>query len=342
MSLSPVPQTVLAPKGTKNVYKVVGNNEKENTTVLVTANAEGELAPTLILYALKKVPVNALKFAGEDFVIGVADNGYMTSKAFYEYIVNEFEPWLTKMNLKRPVIFYLDKHVSHLSLELSQFCEEKKIIIIALYPNTTHICQPLDVSLFRALKAHYKNTFSEFLKECNVIELNKYQLPIVLRRTFKAMDMKKNLVNGFRRCGLSPFNADNVDYTKCLYKKSVSLPSSPIDQSTALREREPSPTTSAEQSLVLQTEFQDSQLKLNKKTQLQIVEELMTKDQLACFKVNTSSTWNGLQKDSSLFDIWYKLTHSDCDTIENDQVKHQKTIQNIFYSYKVYYKIIFC
>jgi len=46
--LNPKSGTVLAEKGTKNVYNIIGNNDKENVTVLVTANAAGELAPITI------------------------------------------------------------------------------------------------------------------------------------------------------------------------------------------------------------------------------------------------------------------------------------------------------
>lgn len=37
---------------------------------------------------------------------------------------------------------------SHITLHLSNFCREKQIIIVALYPKTIHLLQPLDVSVF--------------------------------------------------------------------------------------------------------------------------------------------------------------------------------------------------
>jgi len=48
--------TVFIRKGIKNVYKIVGNNEKECITVLVTVNAAGQLAPPLILFTDQKMP----------------------------------------------------------------------------------------------------------------------------------------------------------------------------------------------------------------------------------------------------------------------------------------------
>ena len=43
-------------KGSKTVYNIVDKNEKENLTALVTGNAVGQLAPTLILFAYERIP----------------------------------------------------------------------------------------------------------------------------------------------------------------------------------------------------------------------------------------------------------------------------------------------
>ena len=40
--LNPKGGNVLSKKGSKNVYNIVNNNEKENLTVLVTGNAAGQ------------------------------------------------------------------------------------------------------------------------------------------------------------------------------------------------------------------------------------------------------------------------------------------------------------
>lgn len=54
------------------------------------------------------------------------------------------------------LVLFLDGHSSHLSLELSEFCKENRIIIVALFPNATHILQPQDVSVFGPMKQKWK------------------------------------------------------------------------------------------------------------------------------------------------------------------------------------------
>ena len=74
------------------MYKIVNNNEKENLTVLVTANAAGQLAPTMVVYNYKRVPNNIYANLPAEFCAGTSDKGWMTTMLFYEYIANTFWP----------------------------------------------------------------------------------------------------------------------------------------------------------------------------------------------------------------------------------------------------------
>lgn len=125
----------------------------------------------------------------------------MLAQNFFEYVANNFEPWLTQKNIRRPVILYTDGHSSHLTLQLSQFCSTHGIILIALYPNATNIIQPLDVSFFKPLKTAWVKTCQNFCKESLCVGIQKGQLAPLLQKTFENMDCKTILVNGFAKCG---------------------------------------------------------------------------------------------------------------------------------------------
>lgn len=72
------------------------------------------------------------------------------------YIANIVYPWLVQDKIEFHVILYVDGHKSHLSLELSQFRYDKQIHLYCLLPNSTHILQPCDVSIFKSLKSNRK------------------------------------------------------------------------------------------------------------------------------------------------------------------------------------------
>lgn len=143
--LNPKGSSVLAQKGSKNVYNIVNNNEKENLTVLITGNATGQLAPTLVVFNYKRVPTAIYSKLPKEFHVGTSEKGWMTAMLFYEYIANTFLPWIIENNIQLPVILFLDGHVSHLTQPLSEFCHSHQIVLIVLPPNTTHFMQLMDV-----------------------------------------------------------------------------------------------------------------------------------------------------------------------------------------------------
>lgn len=93
---------------------------------------------------------------------------------------------------------YIDGHSSHITLPLSEFCCEKKIILVVLCPNSTHILQPMDVCLFRTFKMPWRKSFQSFCDKCGTVSIKKCQFALVLEETFKKLNLKQILENGFK------------------------------------------------------------------------------------------------------------------------------------------------
>ena len=151
--LAPKGGLVIAEKG-KPTYDVFTSSDKENITTLFTVNAAGEIAPPLTVFKYERLPQACLAKAPPGWGIGKSENGWMTYIAFYEYFANVFNKYLQDENIKKPVIVFLDGHISHMSYCLSAFCKQQQIILCCLPPNATHILQPLDVAVFAPLKKH--------------------------------------------------------------------------------------------------------------------------------------------------------------------------------------------
>ena len=117
------------------------------------------------------------------FVLGKSPgSGWITSSILYEYLVNDFHEWLRKNKIQRPVILFSDFHDTRNNYHLAKRMNELSIIVICLYPNSTHILQPLDVSCFRPLKNQWKKAMAKFNRD-------NYKLP--------DKDRKKVSVNNF-------------------------------------------------------------------------------------------------------------------------------------------------
>jgi hypothetical protein len=154
--LAPKENCVLAKKGEKTVYNCINNDEKECLTTLIMACTDGTLPPPMIVFDYKRIPLNLVRTMPKEWEIGKSESGWMTGEVFFEYIANVFLPWLKQKNATFPVVLYVDGHYSHLTLSLSEHCRKNQIILIALFLNSTHLIQPLDVAVFRPLKHAWK------------------------------------------------------------------------------------------------------------------------------------------------------------------------------------------
>jgi len=201
----------------RNVYDEHTNSDKENVTTLFGTNALGKWAPPLTIFKYERIPATLVKSAPSGWGIGKSETGWMTSETFFEYMANIFLPFINESNIFRPVIVFLDGHKSHLSLHLSKLCRENGLILVALYPNSTHILQPLDVAVFGPLKSRWKKIVKQWRVD-NEKEISKFDVPTALSQIIYDKEMASNIKSGFRATGIYPYNADNVDYTKIIVR----------------------------------------------------------------------------------------------------------------------------
>ncbi|KAG5868270.1 hypothetical protein JTB14_032985 [Gonioctena quinquepunctata] len=96
--------------------------------------------------------------------------------------------------------------------------KEDKIILVSLYPNATRILHPADVSSFKPLKNAWKKAVINWRRNNPYVQLTKVNFASILEDAL--IQLETNTVsNGFRACGLFPWNANAIDYTKCLGKQ---------------------------------------------------------------------------------------------------------------------------
>lgn len=232
-SLSPKTGTVIAPKGWRNVYSTHLGNEKETITVLLVFSAAGKTAVPMVVFPYIRPPKAVIDSMPSDWILGRSESGWMRSETFFEYVANGFNNWITSTNTQKPVILFVDGHKSHLTMELSVFCSNNGIILYALPPNTTHIMQPADVSVFKPLKSDWKVTVHNWQAQHPNCVLTKQWFCPVLEDVLKSNNLPTSIRNGFRKCGLYPFDPNAVDYTQCIANAIENLQNlDPIPQFT--------------------------------------------------------------------------------------------------------------
>lgn len=275
-------EVVIAPLN-HHAYIESEHSDKETQTTLFAVNAAGNFAPPLTIFKYERLPQQAATCAPTaDWGIGKTESGWMTSECFFEYIANVFLPWVKKQNIQLPIIVFLDGHKSHLSLPLSKFCADAGIILVAIYPNSTHILQPLDVAVFKAVKANWRRVKTKWRIKFGH-ELNKFNVPAALHMIISDQSMRKNIISGFRACGIFPFNPDAVDYTKIIKRKEVEV-------------LENNHTVEIDQEVNEATVF------------LKMLEDRIDSFTLHQFKVTKmeNTHWKGQIESKNLFELWCK------------------------------------
>ncbi|XP_050502336.1 uncharacterized protein LOC126881802 [Diabrotica virgifera virgifera] len=204
-------------KGSRNVYEIE-HNPKVNLTVMFTFSAIGNILPPMIIYPHKRLPNDILSAVPNSWGIGLTENGWMDNKNFYAYIGNIFNPYLDRNNITRPVMFFVDGHKTHLTVQTSQLCTDLKIILVALYPNATRLMPPADVAAFKPLKTFWNKAVLQFRRDNPQKVLTKVQFASVLKSAIDRLNPDV-IRSGFRICGIFPWNSSALDYSKCLGKE---------------------------------------------------------------------------------------------------------------------------
>ena len=98
---------------------------------------------------------------------------------------------------------------THETLEILEFCFENNIIMCRIPSHTSHKLQPCGVAVFGLLKAAYRDQI-ERLERGGVNTIDKGHFTYLYSPVRKRAFTKKNILAGWAKSGLFPFNPDRV------------------------------------------------------------------------------------------------------------------------------------
>ncbi len=207
--LEPSPPKVVACKGQKKVrYRTSG--KKSQVTVVGCGSATGQVLPPFIIFAAKQInplwctdEVSGTRYA-------VSDNGWIDQELFHYWLDEHF---LSNATPHRPLMLLLDGHSSHFEPTSIEYARKKGLIIFCLPPHTTHECQPLDVSLFGALKAHWRQECHKFYRRNPGLTITKFNFCSIFKKAWLTAIIPANLCSGFKKTGVFPYNSAAIQPT---------------------------------------------------------------------------------------------------------------------------------
>lgn len=114
----------------------------------------------------------------------------------------------------------MDGHSSHMNLSVAEFCADHNIILYCLPPHSSHLLQPLDVSVFGPLKKSWNDSIEDFQVKFKTSMTKAHFFP-VFDKAWKIATRKENAISGFEATGLVPFNPDRLDYSKLVSPDAI-------------------------------------------------------------------------------------------------------------------------
>uniref|UniRef100_A0A8D8SPD9 Jerky protein homolog-like n=1 Tax=Cacopsylla melanoneura TaxID=428564 RepID=A0A8D8SPD9_9HEMI len=217
---SPKTGQVLGLIDDSNLYDVGSGNGKECMTVLTNFSASGKVVPPMIVFKLQKIRHEITNAIGTDWHIGKTAKGWMTAEQYSDYLEHCFLPWIRKQDIKFPILLLVDGTRSHCTYNVCKLCSDNGIIQYAFYPNATHIMEPAAVSVFKPLQSSWEKVVSDWNRETHGKTITKPVFGKLLGTVFAENLTEDRIRNGFRKCGLYPFDPNAIDFSKCMNHSS--------------------------------------------------------------------------------------------------------------------------
>ncbi len=193
-------------------------------------------------------------------------------------------------------------HASHMTLHLSDFCVKHGIEVIPLYPNATHILQPLDVAVFRPLKTDWRKFLMEWRMDNSGLKLTKVDFPKLFAKALNAISAEV-VQSGFIGTSLCPFNPDRIDFKKLILSHNK-FDDTPLNSSVT-------PETS-----ILKNSSGASSV-TSMETNLKALENNITPQKLKGFHECSDDT-TVPEEHKSLYKVWKRLKNSVDEGVSHD------------------------
>lgn len=189
------------------------NATKASTSIMFACTASGTLLPAYVVYKSRHLYDLWTEGGPPQTRYNRTDSGWFDGTTFADWFFKTVLPYAKRQPGKKVIIG--DNLASHVNDNVVEACEQNNIDFVLLPPNSTNLTQPLDVSVFRPMKGHWRTLLTEFKSTSlgrKYSTLPKAEFPKLLARLMERLNknIKHNIMVGFRKCGIFPLNAEEV------------------------------------------------------------------------------------------------------------------------------------
>ncbi|KAJ8969300.1 hypothetical protein NQ314_001839 [Rhamnusium bicolor] len=235
-------------------------------TVLTCCNAIGDFYRCSLIYKGLHLYSTWCVRGPEKARYNCSPSGWMEAPQFLNWFRNCFIPETLKLDGTK--LSVLDGHNSHVSLELIDAAAEENIEIVCLPANTWHLVQPLDVGVYKAVKASWRGILRNYYNETVYKNFDKLVFPTLMKKISESACLSRaNAIGGFEGSGIYPLCKEKmtrkIEIAKIVEEGENSSPpstSSPAESVETVRKNRV-PSASSNSSISTSTKQPSEDLK---------------------------------------------------------------------------------
>ena len=185
----------------RNRVEIIMHHSKSSISVMFAGRVDGHYLPPMVVYKAENIYKEWCHAGPIDTVYSCTKRRWFDTEQFKMWFFKQFV--LSTSDLVGPIVLIGDNLGSHFSKKVLQYCDENEIRFLCLPPNSTHLCQPLDMAVFRQTKPEWPDILDSWRKESQCAEnLRKTIFPSLLYKLFCRLK-PENLGSGSCATGIA-------------------------------------------------------------------------------------------------------------------------------------------
>ncbi|KAH9192521.1 hypothetical protein AeNC1_005511 [Aphanomyces euteiches] len=193
---------VLVLRGSKSVHSKA-DSTSFHMSIVACASASGHVIPPTFILPGKRIDETIAGECMEDAGLTTSDSGFINASLFVEWL-KHFDDSIPLI-VRRPVVLVCDGYLSHFSHpDVMRTLDERRLYLVCLPANATHLVQPLDVAVFAPYKKELARLKRKFLLDSGVPTIPKHVAVRLSCQAWKSRMSGENARSGFATCGLFP------------------------------------------------------------------------------------------------------------------------------------------
>ncbi|KAJ2939488.1 hypothetical protein O0L34_g6309 [Tuta absoluta] len=206
----PKRQRVIVRRSCRHPEKIL-DHSKTSTSVMFSGTGSGHMLPVYINYKAENIYDTWRAGGPPGAKYNRTKSGWFTMEIFEDWFKTIVLPYIRNVDKEKPKVLIGDNLASHVSKWVLDKCVEENIRFVLLPPNSTGLCQPLDVAFFKPLKTKWSQVLTQWkMKNRGVVPKDVF--PRLLKSCLDEMKDKAadNIRAGFKGSGLVPLNRQQV------------------------------------------------------------------------------------------------------------------------------------